>query len=157
MYNDLSPNADVRRLLLFIQYGKYCYLSSLLKPWISFSAYFLLAYHIFPPDEENEKTQSWVIYYNSWSASLSSSKSGDARLPGVQWLMGCLWPTIERPTIKACFISKLCIWKINADSKPPRPSNPPLMFNHALHAFVSACVLRMTDVHLNIFFLAGKR
>lgn len=28
----------------------------------------------------------------------------------------------------------------------------PLIFNHALHALVSACVFRMTDVHLNISF-----
>lgn len=60
-----------------------------------------------------------VIYYNSWSAPLSSLKSRDATVPRVQWWMGCLWPIIDRPTIKVRLISQLWLSKINADSILP--------------------------------------
>lgn len=66
----------------------------------------------YPPNKENTRTP--VIYYNLWWFSLCF---GGVRLSQVRWLTRCLWPTIDRPTMKAC----------------------PL-----------ACVLRMTDVYLNI-------
>lgn len=84
-----------------------------------FLFFFFAGLSYFPLNEENEKMPSRVIYYNSWSASVSSLKSGDGSLPRVQWLMGCLWPTIDRPTIKVRLISQLWLSKINADSTLP--------------------------------------
>lgn len=60
-----------------------------------------------------------VIYYNSWSTRLAPLKSEHARVTQVGWWMRCLWPIIDRRTIKVCLISHLWDSKINADSIRP--------------------------------------
>lgn len=116
------PNAFLNGLLLF-----YSLLSiiqgetlNFKRCTFSFFLFFLLAaLSYIPPNGGNEKMPPRVIYYNSWSACLSPLKSGDAKVTQVGWWMGCLWPIIDRPTIKVCLISQLWLSKINADSIRP--------------------------------------
>lgn len=123
LWPPVSPNAvfygsfsfdSVLKVLLYITF-----VQTLNFKICLFFFLFFAGISYFPLNEENENMSSGVIYYNSWQASLSSLKSGDAKLLWVQWLMGCLWPTINRLTIKARLTSQLWLSNINADCTLP--------------------------------------